>query len=1410
MKGDFTRLTHDPLKGYSAVLKQQGRLDLDADWNEQVAIQDHRLWSLIRDVVGSSGAPHAGGGFQVGVTGDGSDLTLASGRIWVDGILCELAEEATYSQQPHLPIPPPLLAGDGDGDGDEDVEGRRDLVYLDVWERHVSAVEDPTLLDPALNGLDTTTRLQTVFQVRVLKDVGDAGCDGGPAFPPPAGAGRLSTGGVAVPDPEDPCGVVATGGYRGVENRLYRVEIHDPGGVGEATWKWSRDNGSVLFPVEEFPVAPANRIRLQGLGRDAMVTLRQDDWIEVLDDASELGLEPGFMARVQEVNPATQVLTLDRDLPDGRFQVARNARVRRWDQVQEVAGDTGVRPTAAGPLELEDGVQVRFGGHDFRSGDYWVFAARTSGGTVEVLEEAPPRGVRHRYAPLARIRWEDTGDGTLGATILEDCRPGFPPLTGIGADDVGYDNAHCDLPGATTVQEALDQLCRSRDLRFHNRHLHGWGIVCGLKVVCGPGSEDRRRRVTVRTGYAIDPMGNDLLVEEEIGVDLLGRIGELDEANPDAPILDGNGDGEVCLVLERNGNGPAVRVEPLGAPSTFWQRVLAGTMLKDFYDRCIRRVLEFVRGEFTADPDEEEGTGGEGEAMPVGPTRRRLTTFMNLLVQFVNPANGRYVYLSSREDTILRDFYERLRALLRSETFCAMFEGARPFPDYPFPQADANTVFGKGFHTRLRVDPTGARGYTVGAGSTLHVYDLEQEEMVSEVEFPGGSGVQVRDVAFSADGRRLYGIGTLGDDTLFAVATVDGDGLRFRPASILCGVELVTLATAPNRSQVYAIGLGTGLYELNPDAVPEQPQPMFPFNAVGHLEIPTGGAAYATAGASELDGGAQGGATGVYDRVFRLPLAGGDPVGYRLQDPQGGPPLQGRDGLAVRFSPQGRENHLYVVAEAGEEKRILVFDAGHAGPQPRALASIPVENTGIRMATLPETVVVSFADSYRLGLLDPRSHAMVTLPGTQVLYRHPVQIAPGAMAVSPTRERLYVLNFMSNTLTRVGFSHLRPEGQLDLDALVAYRQGVIEAFLDLAGGFLQYLKDCFCDHFLVDCPEFDEEDRIYLACASVRGGQVYQVCNFSRRKYVKSFPTVDYWLSLVPVLPLLRETVAKACCAILPDLFRRVRVPGRMEATAAAAGGGSERTRMQEGAQVEPRMKAVQMERAVMFTQGLDLSGILETLGGRVDVAKGFAGDWFSSPVPGVPARQQRQKAPEPGQVVGQRVEVAQGELQAAGIEVAAVREYDPARGAENLLSFARIGGRVPTGQPLTLYQSEGVVRYYSVAEREPGRDAEAGRERDVEAGPRPAPTGEPRTPAPVERELDQTREALEETRSEVASLREEMERIRRESAEAVAVRDQELAELRTATETMREEVRSIDALRVDMDRLLRRDPPRE
>lgn len=90
MKGDFTRSTFRREKHYSCVRMQQGRVQLDADWNEQADITRYRAERETADVVGCCGVPAVVGGFKVDVVLGIDDLIVSPGRIYVDGIMCEL------------------------------------------------------------------------------------------------------------------------------------------------------------------------------------------------------------------------------------------------------------------------------------------------------------------------------------------------------------------------------------------------------------------------------------------------------------------------------------------------------------------------------------------------------------------------------------------------------------------------------------------------------------------------------------------------------------------------------------------------------------------------------------------------------------------------------------------------------------------------------------------------------------------------------------------------------------------------------------------------------------------------------------------------------------------------------------------------------------------------------------------------------------------------------------------------------------------------------------------------------------------------------------------------------------------------------------------------------------------------
>ncbi|HVQ37575.1 MAG TPA: hypothetical protein VMS31_08580 [Pyrinomonadaceae bacterium] len=56
--------------------------------------------------------------------------------------------------------------------------------------------------------------------------------------------------------------------------------------------------------------------------------------------------------------------------------------------------------------------------------------------------------------------------------------------------------------------------------RLHNRLLHGWGIVCGLKVSHHPRQDCKKRWVVVQSGIALDCCGRELIVPCETTFEL--------------------------------------------------------------------------------------------------------------------------------------------------------------------------------------------------------------------------------------------------------------------------------------------------------------------------------------------------------------------------------------------------------------------------------------------------------------------------------------------------------------------------------------------------------------------------------------------------------------------------------------------------------------------------------------------------------------------------------------------------------------------------------------------------------------------------------------------------------------------------------------------------------------------------
>src|SRR5215217_2549628 len=88
MAGDYTRFTFDSLRDYAGVLMQQGRVQLDADFNELVELLDRRLRAETVDIIGRCTVPkETPNAFKIELPG--GVMTIGRGRMYVDGILAE-------------------------------------------------------------------------------------------------------------------------------------------------------------------------------------------------------------------------------------------------------------------------------------------------------------------------------------------------------------------------------------------------------------------------------------------------------------------------------------------------------------------------------------------------------------------------------------------------------------------------------------------------------------------------------------------------------------------------------------------------------------------------------------------------------------------------------------------------------------------------------------------------------------------------------------------------------------------------------------------------------------------------------------------------------------------------------------------------------------------------------------------------------------------------------------------------------------------------------------------------------------------------------------------------------------------------------------------------------------------------
>jgi Family of unknown function (DUF6519) len=512
MSSDLARVTYDPSRRYHGVVAQQGRVSLEADWNEAQAITREQIETRTLDLIGPAASPDRGYRVEPVVTGEGAatgDLRISRGAAYVGGQRVSLGGDICYSNQPDWRdhAKDPLWR-----EATVPEEQPRELVYLMLREQEVSAVEDPALRDVALGGPDTTQRLRILQRVIRYPTAAPTWED---AWAQLIGQGwdanglrlerrgsrlqasaRLQVTGNPAEGHERP---VDDATYLGPNNQLIRVQIAGLGDDGGPRLVWGYDNASFMYRLSDVRPGTApdtTAFSLVTAPVDAYHQPAENQAVEVLRGAASLTPHDVIAAATGQIATVTHAYD-----PDTRAVVIRPQLPQEYDPA---SGPLFLR-VWQGEFECKPGEEYELRGTGLRvrltvaedapgrftPGAYWMIAIRPAvdPGSASVVyphpildAPQPPDGPRLWLAPLAFIRWHPR------APIAEDCLPRFQSLAAqehsggsctvsIGPQDAGAGwalqdaiDAHASGDRATTICLEPGTYALRQPLRIGPRH----------------------------------------------------------------------------------------------------------------------------------------------------------------------------------------------------------------------------------------------------------------------------------------------------------------------------------------------------------------------------------------------------------------------------------------------------------------------------------------------------------------------------------------------------------------------------------------------------------------------------------------------------------------------------------------------------------------------------------------------------------------------------------------------------------------------------------------------------------------------------------------------------------------------------------------------------------------------------
>ncbi|MEM1303008.1 MAG: hypothetical protein AAGH17_10515, partial [Pseudomonadota bacterium] len=467
MKGSNSRQIAAKDTEFTNLFHIQGGMVTDSDLCEGAALAQSRDEALGQSTIGT-GIPAQGGMVEPGESG----LRLKDGTVYAQGkrgefrLKPEGAEAKTLFDQ--LPWQADFPGGPSI---DPKLSGEPHLIYADLWDRPVLAVQDNRLTDAGLHGTETSYRTRTMVQVKVaplLDGIPETGSLSALMTHPAlvrTGNASLQIGPL-TPDEDtngcDPCAdrIIVD---RLLPNALWRLEVvavqrDDDGNVTAFELAWSLENAAAV---------EANTTT----GRQAIKRSEGEAVIyEFFSDATEA--YKGWFPQVKEededaaaqIPRASFVATIDGAVVESE---GGDAYIRRWDGHLRYNGSI-VKGTGASSASLAGKTVVINTGHftatlnfdkkEMLIGDYWLVELRRFadpkdqlhlvGGQMDGKELiALPCGIEHVHCPIG-IYVDDKliePDQALAQITA------FPTLTTLAAGDVSY-----NPPEGCVVFEPVD------------------------------------------------------------------------------------------------------------------------------------------------------------------------------------------------------------------------------------------------------------------------------------------------------------------------------------------------------------------------------------------------------------------------------------------------------------------------------------------------------------------------------------------------------------------------------------------------------------------------------------------------------------------------------------------------------------------------------------------------------------------------------------------------------------------------------------------------------------------------------------------------------------------------------------------------------------------------------------------